>query len=52
MAPTIRRLPWGPGASKKASKNQADFLSIGLQQLPLCNVMEKKVFSNPEIAAT
>jgi uncharacterized protein YyaL (SSP411 family) len=43
--------PWGPEALEKARKeNKLIFLSIGYSSCHWCHVMEKKVFSNPEIA--
>lgn len=44
--------PWGPEALQKArDENKLIFLSIGYSSCHWCHVMEKKVFSNPEIAA-
>jgi len=43
--------PWGPEALDKARKDDKPiFLSIGYSSCHWCHVMEKKVFSNPEIA--
>ena len=43
--------PWGPEALEKARKeNKPIFLSIGYSSCHWCHVMEKKVFSDPEIA--
>src|SRR3982074_2860563 len=43
--------PWGPEALEKARKDDKPiFLSIGYSSCHWCHVMEKKVFSNPEIA--
>jgi uncharacterized protein YyaL (SSP411 family) len=43
--------PWGPEALEKARKEDKPiFLSIGYSACHWCHVMEKKVFSNPEIA--
>jgi len=43
--------PWGPEALEKARKeDKVIFLSIGYSSCHWCHVMEKKVFSNPEIA--
>ncbi len=44
--------PWGPEALAKAKKeNKVIFLSIGYSSCYWCHVMERKVFSNPKIAA-
>lgn len=43
--------PWGPEALEKAKKEgKPIFLSIGYSACHWCHVMEKKVFSDPEIA--
>lgn len=43
--------PWGPEALEKAKKEDKPiFLSIGYSACHWCHVMEKKVFSDPEIA--
>ncbi len=43
--------PWGPEALEKARKeDKVIFLSIGYSSCHWCHVMEKQVFSNPEIA--
>jgi hypothetical protein len=43
--------PWGPEALEKARKEAKPiFLSIGYSSCHWCHVMEKKVFSEPEIA--
>ncbi|QDT47548.1 Thiol:disulfide interchange protein DsbD [Symmachiella dynata] len=43
--------PWGPEALAKAKKeNKPIFLSVGYSSCYWCHVMERKVFSNPEIA--
>ncbi len=43
--------PWGPEALEKARKEDKPiFLSIGYSSCHWCHVMEKKVFSNAEIA--
>jgi uncharacterized protein YyaL (SSP411 family) len=43
--------PWGPEALERARKeNKPIFLSIGYSSCHWCHVMEKKVFSEPEIA--
>jgi hypothetical protein len=43
--------PWGPEALEKAQKEvKPIFLSIGYSSCHWCHVMEKKVFSDPEIA--
>jgi uncharacterized protein len=43
--------PWGPEALEKAKQeDKVIFLSIGYSACHWCHVMEKKVFSNPEIA--
>lgn len=43
--------PWGPEALEKAKKEDKPiFLSIGYSSCHWCHVMEKKVFSDPEIA--
>ena len=43
--------PWGPEALEKAKKeNKPIFLSIGYSSCHWCHVMEKKVFSDREIA--
>lgn len=43
--------PWGPEALDKAKKEDKPiFLSIGYSSCHWCHVMEKKVFSDPEIA--
>jgi len=44
--------PWGPEALQKArDEDKLIFLSIGYSSCHWCHVMEKKVFSDPEIAA-
>ena len=44
--------PWGPEALERAkSENRPIFLSVGYSTCYWCHVMERKVFSNPEIAA-
>ncbi len=44
--------PWGPEALAKAKKeNKLIFLSVGYSSCYWCHVMERKVFSDPEIAA-
>lgn len=44
--------PWGPEAINRAQREQKPiFLSIGYSTCYWCHVMERKVFSNPEIAA-
>ncbi|HLJ11934.1 MAG TPA: DUF255 domain-containing protein [Planctomycetaceae bacterium] len=43
--------PWGPEALEKARKEDKPiFLSIGYSSCHWCHVMEKEVFSDPEIA--
>jgi uncharacterized protein YyaL (SSP411 family) len=43
--------PWGPEALEKARREDKPiFLSIGYSSCHWCHVMERKVFSNPEIA--
>ncbi|MBL8817903.1 MAG: DUF255 domain-containing protein [Planctomyces sp.] len=43
--------PWGPEAIEKAkAENKIIFLSIGYSSCYWCHVMEREVFSNPEIA--
>lgn len=43
--------PWGPEALEKARKeDKVIFLSIGYSSCYWCHVMERKVFSNPDIA--
>src|SRR5579863_1761408 len=43
--------PWGPEALEKARKEDKPiFLSVGYSSCHWCHVMEKKVFSDPEIA--
>ncbi len=43
--------PWGPEALERAKvENKPIFLSIGYSTCYWCHVMERKVFSNPEIA--
>lgn len=43
--------PWGPEAFEKAKKeNRLIFLSVGYSSCYWCHVMERKVFSNAEIA--
>jgi uncharacterized protein YyaL (SSP411 family) len=43
--------PWGPEALERAKKEDKPiFLSIGYSSCHWCHVMEKKVFSDPEIA--
>lgn len=43
--------PWGPEAFEKARKeNKLVFLSVGYSSCYWCHVMERLVFSNPEIA--
>lgn len=43
--------PWGPEALAKAKKeNKPIFLSVGYSSCYWCHVMEREVFSNPEIA--
>jgi uncharacterized protein YyaL (SSP411 family) len=43
--------PWGPEALAKAKKEDKPiFLSIGYSSCHWCHVMEKQVFSDPEIA--
>lgn len=43
--------PWGPEALERARKeNKLIFLSVGYSSCHWCHVMEKKVFSDPEIA--
>lgn len=43
--------PWGPEALEKARKeDKCIFLSIGYSSCYWCHVMERKVFSDPEIA--
>jgi hypothetical protein len=43
--------PWGPEALEKARKEvKPIFLSVGYSSCHWCHVMEKKVFSDPEIA--
>jgi uncharacterized protein YyaL (SSP411 family) len=45
--------PWGPEAFEKARReNKPIFLSIGYSTCHWCHVMERKSFSNPEIART
>src|SRR5262245_42011644 len=44
--------PWGPEAFDRAKKeNKPVFLSVGYSSCYWCHVMERLVFSNPEIAA-
>lgn len=44
--------PWGPEAIDRARREQKPiFLSIGYSTCYWCHVMERKVFSNPDIAA-
>ena len=44
--------PWGDEALERAKKeNKPIFLSVGYSTCYWCHVMERKVFSNPEIAA-
>ena len=44
--------PWGDEALARAKKeNKLIFLSVGYSTCYWCHVMERKVFSNPEIAA-
>ena len=43
--------PWGPEALERAkAENKPIFLSVGYSTCYWCHVMERKVFSNPEIA--
>lgn len=43
--------PWGPEAFDKAKKeNKIIFLSVGYSSCYWCHVMEREVFSNPQIA--
>ena len=43
--------PWGPEALERAkAENRPIFLSVGYSTCYWCHVMERKVFSNPEIA--
>src|SRR5579863_1658222 len=43
--------PWGPEAFEKAAEEKKlIFLSIGYSSCYWCHVMERQVFSNPEIA--
>ncbi|MFN0051534.1 MAG: DUF255 domain-containing protein [Planctomycetales bacterium] len=43
--------PWGPEALEKArQEDKPIFLSIGYSSCHWCHVMEKKVFSDPEVA--
>src|SRR3954462_13193338 len=43
--------PWGPEAFEKARElNRPIFLSVGYSSCYWCHVMERKVFSDPEIA--
>ena len=43
--------PWGPEALDRAkSENKPIFLSVGYSTCYWCHVMERKVFSDPEIA--
>ncbi len=43
--------PWGPEALEQAkAENKPIFLSVGYSTCYWCHVMERKVFSNPEIA--
>ena len=43
--------PWGPEAIERAKKeNKPIFLSVGYSTCYWCHVMERRVFSNPEIA--
>jgi uncharacterized protein YyaL (SSP411 family) len=43
--------PWGPEALEKARKeDKLIFLSVGYSSCHWCHVMEKQVFSDPEIA--
>src|ERR1044071_4690754 len=43
--------PWGPEAFARAKKEKKlIFLSIGYSSCYWCHVMERQVFSNPEIA--
>ena len=43
--------PWGPEALERAKvENRPIFLSVGYSTCYWCHVMERKVFSNPEIA--
>ena len=43
--------PWGPEALERAkTENRPIFLSVGYSTCYWCHVMERKVFSNPEIA--
>ena len=44
--------PWGPEALAKAKKeNKPIFLSVGYSTCYWCHVAEKKLYSNPDIAA-
>ena len=44
--------PWGDEALERAKKeNKLIFLSVGYATCYWCHVMEREVFSNPEIAA-
>ncbi len=44
--------PWGPEALQRAAKEDKPiFLSVGYSTCYWCHVMEREVFSNPEIAA-
>ena len=43
--------PWGPEAFERAKKeNKLIFLSVGYSSCYWCHVMEREVFSNPQIA--
>ena len=43
--------PWGPEALERARKEDKPiFLSVGYSSCHWCHVMEKRVFSDPEIA--
>src|SRR6201990_887308 len=43
--------PWGPEAFETAKREKKlIFLSVGYSSCYWCHVMERKVFSNPEIA--
>ena len=45
--------PWGPEAHARArAEDKPIFLSVGYSTCYWCHVMERKVFSDPEIAAT
>ena len=44
--------PWGPEALERAKREQKPiFLSVGYSTCYWCHVMERQVFSNPDIAA-